>query len=207
MMKGVFFLPTLILCVLFLSCASKTQELLIDSFEGELDHKSVDYGAAQGSSALVEPAKDVKVCGEQSLKLTYELKPQGYMWVARGQNLDVKSAAKWLVEPKDIDWEKYNALSVYVYGANNGGIIAFDIKDAGGEMWRFIIADDFSGWKEISCPFSAFFVRQDWQPQTAVTNKTLDFPLMSFQFEPRLPGKGVYYFDCVKLVKLRQKPN
>jgi hypothetical protein len=66
------------------------------------------------------------------------------MWVARGYNLDVKGAACWLVEPKDIAWEKYNALSINVYGTGSGGVITLDIKDAGEEMWRFLIDDDFT---------------------------------------------------------------
>ena len=78
---------------------------------------------------------------------------------------------------------------------------AFDIKDKGQEVWRFLLDDDFTGWKEIACSLKEFFPRKDWQPETAERNEVLDFPIMSFQFEPRLPGKGTYYFDCLKLVK------
>lgn len=49
-----------------------------------------------------------------------------------------------MVEPKDIAWEKYNALSINVYGTGSGGVITLDIKDAGEEMWRFLIDDDFT---------------------------------------------------------------
>jgi hypothetical protein len=90
-----------------------------------------------------------------------------------------------------------------MYGSNSSGVIAFDLKDKGGELWRFLIDDDFSGWKEVVCPLKEFFPRGDWQPETAERNEKLDFPVTSFQFEPRLPGKGAYYFDCVKLTYIK----
>ncbi len=191
--------------VILAACSLKPAPLMLDSFEGKIDKSTVDFGAAEKSSVEVFADKDKKVCGEQSLKIVYTLRPSGYMWVARGYNLDVKGAACWEVRPEEINWSKYNAISVYMYGRNSGGVVAFDIKDAGGEMWRFLLDDDFTGWKEIICPFEQFFVRKDWQPQSAEKNEKLDFPIMSFQFEPRLPGSGVYWFDCVKLVKVSLK--
>ena len=149
----------------------------------------------------VSPDTSIKVCDAQSLKIEYELKPSGYMWIARGYNLDVKGAAAWLVKPEDVKWRSYYAVSIQMYGANSGGVIAFDLKDSGGEIWRFIIDDDFTGWKEVICPLKEFFPHKDWQPDQAVKNEIMDFPIRSFQFEPRLPGKGVYYFDCVKVIK------
>lgn len=125
------------------------------------------------------------------------------MWMARGFNLDVKGANAWEIKPEDIFWSRYNAISISMYGANTGGVIAFDIKDAQGELWRFLLEDDFDGWREVICPFKHFFDRQDWQPDDAEVNGVLDFPIVSFQFEPRLPGEGVYYFDCVKVIKTK----
>ena len=196
--------PLIIIFLLGLTgCSPSSSQLLIDSFEGELTSRTVDFGAGGGASLIVEAEKLLKVCGEQSMKLEYDLKPSGYMWVARGYNLDVKDAARWLVSPESIDWRRYSAFRFSMYGRNSSGVIAFDIRDSGGEMWRFLVDDDFKGWDEIDCPFSQFFVRGDWQPQSAERNEVLDFPIMSFQFEPRFPGKGIYYFDCVKLVRIK----
>ena len=199
-----FILIISLLTVGFMGCSSAPVEVTIDSFEGPLTKETVDYGASEGTSLKVEADTTIKMCGSQSLKIEYELKPSGYMWIARGYNLDVKGAAKWEVLPQDVKWRAYNAISLEMYGSNSGGVVAFDIKDKGGEIWRYIIDDDFTGWKEIICPFKDFFVRKDWQPDSATKNETLDFPVMSFQFEPRLPGKGVYYFDCVKLVRIKK---
>jgi hypothetical protein len=204
-MRGLYFFILWVSIIFSISCSPAPKEILIDSFEGEINSTTVDFGAKEGSSLKVEADKTFKVCGEQSLKVDYDLKPSGYMWVARGYNLDVKGAAKWLVAPQKIKWRKYDAFVIYMYGRNSEGVIAFDIKDSGGEMWRFLIDDDFRGWKEVVCPFNEFFVRKDWQPQEAERNEVLDFPIMSFQIEPRMPQKGVYYFDCIKIVKAGRK--
>lgn len=204
MRTGNIFMTGFAFFILLAGCVNAPTEVIIDSFEGPLTKETVDYGASEGTSLKVEADTTIKICGNQSLKIEYELKPSGYMWIARGYNLDVKGAAKWEVLPQDVKWRSYNAISLEMYGTNSGGVVAFDIKDKGGEIWRYIIDDDFTGWKEITCPFKDFFVRKDWQPDSATKNETLDFPVMSFQFEPRLPGKGVYYFDCVKLVRIKK---
>jgi hypothetical protein len=204
--KGSFLLISILSLILY-SCVQSQRDgkLLIDSFEGKLTPQTVDFGAGPNSSVNVMASKEVKSCGEQSIKVEYNLGHSSYMWVARGFNLDVKGAGKWKVLPHQINWKRYNAFSFYMYGSNSGGAVAFDIKDAKNEMWRYVVRDDFSGWKEIICPLEEFFPRGDWQPDNAEVNQILDFPIMSFQFEPRLPGKGVYYFDCVSLVKVKVK--
>ena len=183
------------------SCTKAPPEFLIDSFEGEISSETVDFGSSNNSSLTVVSDKEIKACGEQSLRLDFELNPSGYMWAARGYSLKIDGAAKWEASPRDIKWSKYNAFSLYMHGRNSGGVIAFDLKDSGGELWRFFLDDDRAGWKEFICPFAGFFPRRDWQPENADRNEVLDFPIMSFQFEPRIMGKGVYYFDCVKLIK------
>jgi hypothetical protein len=45
-------------------------------------------------------------------------------------------------------------------------------------------------------------VRRDWQPEGAVLNGLMDYPLTSFQFEPKDLGSGTLYADCVKFVEL-----
>ncbi len=208
MQKGGFVRYLLLFLVsgLFLFCTGCEKgpgEVLIDSFEGKISSKTVDFGSSQGSFLAVSADKKLKVCGEQSIKLQYNLKSSGYMWAARGYSLDVKEAAAWLIKPQDINWPKYNAVSLSMYGSNSAGVIAFDIKDSGGELWRFLLDDDFQGWKELICPFSGFFPRKDWQPENADSNEVLDFPIMSFQFEPRLPGKAAYNFDCIKIIRVK----
>ncbi len=192
----------LVLLSLFLGgCSTGPKEVMLDSFEGEISAQTVDFGSAEGTSLKVLADKEVKACGQQSLKIDYNLKRGGYMWIARGKGLDIAGANKWEIQPDEINWHRYNAFSIQMYGADSGAVIAFDIKDSGGELWRFLLDDDFSGWKEIVCLFDEFFPRGDWQPETAQANGELDFPVVSFQFEPRLPGERAHNFDCIKLVK------
>ena len=88
-----------------------------------------------------------------------------------------------------------------MHGENSGAMIAVDIIDDGFEYWRFIIHDNFAGWKQIICPLEGFFPRGDWQPDKADKNAELDFPIRAFQFEPRPTAKGVIYIDYVHLVR------
>jgi len=175
--------------------------VLLDSFEGILNQKTVDYGSADNSGLNIKADNELKVCGEQSLRLEYQLHPSGYMWAARGYGLDVKGAAKWEIEPTAVKWKAYDAFSIQMHGNNSGAVIAFDIKDSGGEVWRSLLDDDFTGWKEIIIPIKNFFPRSDWQPDTAEKNEVLDYPVKSFQFEPRLPGARSHNFDCIKVIK------
>ena len=205
-MKITGFLAVSLSCVLFLTAQAGAEEgkgLLLDDFEGAITggaDGTVDFGAGNGSTLQVSAATDIKNTGGQAMKAEYDAVPGGYMWIARGYGLDVKGAACWLVTPEEINWKDYNAISFYLYGRDSKGNIAFDLKDNGNEMWRFMVEDNFTGWKQIVCPFAQFFSRSDWQPNSADKNDILDFPIKSFQFEPLPESKGVLYFDTVELL-------
>ena len=200
-MRALYLFLTFVLCML-VSCNAQEKGLLIDDFEIQISggpDGTVDFGSGGGSSIEVTGAADIKYSGQQSLKVAYDAVPGGYMWIARGLDLDAKNAA-WLINPQDIDWSKFNAISFYMYGSDSKARIALDIRDNGFQIWRFMVEDDFVGWKRIVCPFNEFFVRTDWQPDKADKNAVLDFPLKSFQFEPRPEAKGTVYFDDVELI-------
>ena len=199
-MRKLIFATGLVLGVVVWACAQQGS-LLIDDFEGPVSggfDGTFDYGAGSGSTLEVAAATDIKNTGAQSIRLTYNAVAGGYMWAARGFGLDAKNAA-WLVKDTDIDWTKYNAISFYMYGSGSKAKVAFDLKDAGQELWRTVVIDDFKGWKKIVCPFKDFQVRDDWQPDTADKNLTLNFPVRSFQFEMLPEAKGVLYLDTVEL--------
>jgi len=199
MKKAIFVL----LAALFLvaGCVSQKTNLLLDDFEGSISggaQGSVDYGAGAGSAVEVTADPGIKNTGAQSLKVAFDAVSGGYMWVARGFGLDSKHT-DWLVQPQAINWKKYDAITFFMYGSDSKARIAFDIKDSGNELWRFMLDDNFTGWKQIVCPLNEFFARGDWQPDNADKNAQLNFPVKSFQFEPRPPAKGVLYFDTVEL--------
>ena len=183
-------------------CFAQENNLLIDDFEVDISsgpNGTVDFGGGNGSMVVVTAATDIKHTGSQSLKVTYNAVRGGYIWVARGFGLDAKNAT-WLRKPEDIDWNKYKAMSFYMYGSDSKTKVAFDIKDSGNEIWRFITEDDFKGWKQIICPFDQFSTRSDWQPESSDKNGQLNFPIKSYQFEPLPEAKGVLYFDAVELI-------
>jgi len=201
--KGMKRICGILLAVLFLTagCTGQKQNLLLDDFEGTFSgglEGTFDYGAGAGSSVEIFADMQVTNSGAQSLKVSFDAVSGGYMWIARGFGLDSKNT-DWLVKPQDIKWKNYDAFTFYMYGSGSKTKVAFDIKDSGNELWRFMVEDNFTGWKQIVCPFGEFFARGDWQPDNADKNAVLNFPVKSFQFEPRPIAKGTLYFDTVEL--------
>jgi len=197
-------MKNLLITAVFLAltgCGMKEQTLLVDDFEGHLSHQTVDFGSGNGSQVNVEDSSEIVHSGKQSLKVDYTAVSGGYMWVARGYRLDVPQAAQWSKKPQDIAWKRYKGIAFYLYGEAKGAEIAFDIKDAKGEIFRSMITDDTPGWRRVVCLFSGFVSRSDWQPANAAVDRVLDFPVMSFQFEAKTPGKGVFYVDTVELLR------
>jgi len=202
MKKAIFVITALVLFAAGI-CLAEEDNLLVDDFEILVSagpEGTVDFGSGNGSSVEVTKGTDIKNSGNQSLKVVYDAAAGGYIYVARGTGLDAKNA-NWSINPADIKWQEYSAISFYIYGSDSKAKIAFDIKDNGGEIWRFITEDNFKGWKRIVCSFDKFIVRDDWQPQDADKNEKIDFPIKIFQFEPLPESKGTLYFDTVELVK------
>ncbi|MFA4990246.1 MAG: carbohydrate binding domain-containing protein [Candidatus Omnitrophota bacterium] len=201
-MKKIFLAIALVLGVTGFCLAA--EDLLIDDFEitavSTGPEGTVDFGAGNGSAVNVSAATDIKNTGEQSLKVDFDAGNGGYIYVARGKGLDARNA-NWPIEPEDIQWQEYKGFSFYLYGTDSKAKIAFDIKDNGDELWRFVVVDDFKGWKKVVCNFDKFVVRDDWQPGTADKNAKIDFPIKIFQLEPLPSAKGTLYFDTVALVK------
>ena len=198
------FIITLAVILFFSSlCFAQGEGLLLDDFEGAICgglDGTVDFGSGNGSSVDLTASTDITHSGKQSLKVIFDAVPDGYMWVARGFGLDANNAG-WLVKPEEIKWNEFSAISFYMYGSDSKAKVALDVKDNGGEIWRFMAEDNFKGWKQIVCPFKDFVVRDDWQPDNADKNGTLDFSLRSYQFEPRPEAKGTLYFDDVELIR------
>lgn len=185
---------------IFKTNGSKDGSLMLDSFGGELGLSTVACGASSDSSILVEPDTKIKSCGKQSMKVIYNLSKTGNVHCAKGYGLEVPKS-RWEISFETVDWLGYGAFSIQFYG-NNSGEVAFDLLDNGGEIYRFMILDNFKGWKEIIIPFSALKPLSDFHQQKAHGNNQIDLPIKAFQLEPMTSGKGSFNVDCVKLVKL-----
>ncbi len=202
-MKKTIYLILVLVFVCFTLSFAASEDLLIDGYEVNISggpDGTVDFGSGNGSTVEVSASKDILSSGSQSLKVDYDAVPGGYIWIARGSGLDAKNAT-WLRDPQGIDWVQYKAIAFYMHGNDSKAQVAFDVKDSGGEIWRFIVDDNFKGWKQVVCPFGSFSVRSDWQPDSADKNDKMDFPLKSYQFEPLPESKGTLYFDDVELLK------
>ncbi|MDD5492716.1 MAG: carbohydrate binding domain-containing protein [bacterium] len=208
------FVSLVILVMLSLGAVNSfaADSLLLDSFEGEIIPAgitsgsmsgNVDYGSGGGSSVEVYADDADKVDGKQSLKVVFFAMPGGWIWIARGYNIDVKGAGAWNVRPQDIKWDKYNAISFWMKGTKSGKQLAFDIIDAKKEYFRYLVQDDSDIWKQVIIPFKSFEARTDWQPNNATKNKTIDFPIMTYQFEPRPKNEGEWSFDKVELINVK----
>ncbi|HNX81015.1 MAG TPA: carbohydrate binding domain-containing protein [Candidatus Omnitrophota bacterium] len=201
MKKLLFAFSLVVVCAAWAFAAEKSVQL--DDFEGVISggaEGTVDFGAGNGSAVEVTATPEQAHGGKQSLKVVYDAVSGGYMYIAKGTKLDAKKA-DWKVKPEDVNWKEFNAISVWVFGADSKETVAIDVKDNGGEIWRSTFVDDFKGWKQIAILFNEFKARDDWQPDSADKNGTLDFPVRSYQFEPLTPGKGVLYFDDVEIIQ------
>lgn len=177
--------------------------LIIDSFEGQLiggPAATVDYGSGSGAKVDIYPSKNPVIHGKQSLKIVYDASQGGYMWIARGYNLTIPTAAQWKTPPSKIKWDNYDAFCFFIYGNATNNEIAIDLIDNGKEYCRYTIKDDTQGWKEIIIPFNEFKTRTDWQPDSATRNNIMDFPINAFQFEPK-EATGEVFIDKVYLRK------
>ncbi len=182
-------------CVAPVFAQPQTQKtFLIDGFEGPITAgQTIDVSASSGSFVSVSADTQEKHGGAQSLKVDFDAPAGGTIRIARGYGLDVKGAAAWSSEPEKIAWTNYAAISFYLKGTGAGGQIAFDLKDAGGKSFRFMVKDDSRDWRLVVCPFDQFSSGDDG---------TLDFPIKSFQFEPIAVSHGTFYVDDVSLEPL-----
>jgi hypothetical protein len=192
----------------YVSSISK-DSVLVESFEGKIGADTVDYGSSENSSMIVKASTKASKCGRQSVELKYDLKPYGYVYFAKGYGLhhrkDTNSwgggRSGWIVPPEKISWKDYEAFSIALKGKGVGKV-AIDLKDSGGELWRYTLHVDTPQWKKFTIPFDDLAVRRDWQPESAVLNKYIDYPFNSFQIEPKKLGSGTLYADCVQFVEL-----
>lgn len=187
-----------------ISAQETSRVFLLDDFEGDITTGfagTVDVAAENGARVEVSADTQNKVSGEQSLKIVYEAVTGGEIHVGRGYQLDAKAAGQWTDVPEEINWQQYGALSVWMLGEGQEAVIAFDIKDARGKVFRFLLMDDQTGWKQEICPFDQFKpVDGEWvsTPEEGFPV----FPLMSFQLKPMAIAQGTILVDAVSLEPL-----
>ncbi|MFG1667314.1 glycoside hydrolase family 3 N-terminal domain-containing protein [Streptomyces sp. Y7] len=102
------------------------------------------------------------------------------------------------------DWSAHQGIRLWWDGQDNGRKIAFELKDGGAdgeasELWTTSFTDDFSGWKQIELPFTAFTYRTDYQPVGGIDH--ILGLTESWGYSVTLPAgtKGEFAMDGVEL--------
>jgi hypothetical protein len=72
------------------------------------------------------------------------------------------------------DWSQSSALTLWVYGRATGHSFLVQVYDAGSERWESRFPVNFSGWQQISIPFSGMTAASR-QPPTARVDGVRDF--------------------------------
>ncbi|MFJ8086011.1 glycoside hydrolase family 3 protein [Streptomyces sp. NPDC096205] len=136
----------------------------VDRFEGEVPFADPPVGGlfTWGSDTDDHPALTLRARpdapeGDKVLSGTYDISGWG------GFTHDFAFA-----EPAH-DWSAHKGVRLWWEGHGTGRSIAFELKDGGAngeasELWTTSFADDFTGWKQIELPFTAFTYRTDYQP-------------------------------------------
>ena len=106
------------------------------------------------------------------------------------------------------DWSRYDGLRFWFYGTNSGN--RFRSKSSTTGSWKILgdsaeryyqrFTEDFSGWKQISLPFSLFQRRTDFQPGGAPADGLNLTEVSGFAFNlPAVASPTLYYVDQVEL--------
>ncbi|MGI5514853.1 glycoside hydrolase family 3 protein [Streptomyces sp. CA-106131] len=102
------------------------------------------------------------------------------------------------------DWSAHKGIRFWWDGQNNGKKIAFEIKDGGAngeasELWTTSFNDDFTGWKQIEIPFTAFTYRTDYQPVGGIDHVLGLTQMWGYALTLPVGVKGQFAMDDVEL--------
>jgi hypothetical protein len=98
------------------------------------------------------------------------------------------------------DWSASSALTLWVYGRATGHSFLVQVYDAGHERWESRFPVSFSGWQQITIPFSELKAAS-WQPPTATVDGVRDFSgVTGMALAPSDgAGSGVVNLDTLEL--------
>jgi hypothetical protein len=140
--------------------AAATAGSSIDSFDST-DTSAWKPFASSGSSIAKTRVADHASSSGASLQMTYTVASGGYAGLER-----------LFSSPQN--WSNQTAINLWVYGAGTGHKFLVQVYDAGRERWESRFTVDFTGWRNITLPFSAM-TAASWQPSSATANHVQDF--------------------------------
>ena len=103
------------------------------------------------------------------------------------------------------NWASYDAFTFWFYGQNSGLSYQAEVFDGGSdadhaERWDYNFTDDFTGWRQIIIPFSAFNFATDFQPYP--DDGILNLTTMWGWVFPLPIGASAFYLDNVAVTNL-----
>jgi hypothetical protein len=116
---------------------------------------------AGGGGTISAQASSVRATsGLMSMKLSYTLPSGGYAGVEK-------------LMPTPANWSGASALTMSVYGAGTGHRFHIQVYDAGNERWEYVFTVGFTGWQQVTIPFSSF-AHAGFQVAGAQVNNVFD---------------------------------
>ena len=142
------------------TAAAQSGGTMIDSFEG--GNASGWTPFMTGGSSISSASAPLHADGAStSTEITYSVVTGG----SAGLERDFSTPQ---------DWSASSALTLWVYGRSTGHSFLVQVYDAGHERWESRFPVNFSGWQQITIPFSGL-TAASWQPPTATVDGVRDF--------------------------------
>ena len=112
------------------------------------------------TTTLVEDSDPLAVPCQSGSTHLLQLDASVVGWGGMTHAFENETVDTWITQ----DWSSYEGVSFWVYGHNTGATLLFEIQDnrnpdsttSDAEIWSYSFPDDFSGWKYVEVPFSAF---------------------------------------------------
>jgi hypothetical protein len=121
-----------------------------------------DWKAFMGSGGNIShrTSSSRATTGTLSMKMMYAVTTGGYAGLEK-------------TLPTPANWSAASALTMSVNGLNTGHKFRIQIYEAGGERWEYSFPVNFTGWKEVTIPFTSF-ARAGYQVSGAQVNSVFD---------------------------------
>jgi hypothetical protein len=166
--------------------AAEGGHTMIDSLEGNTAGSWTPF--MTGGSSIISARAPLHADGAStSTEITYVVVPGG-------------SAGLEHLFSTPQDWSASSALTLWVYGRGTGHSFLVQVYDSGQERWESHFTVDFSGWHQVSIPFSGM-TAASWQPPTARVDGVRDFEgVTGIALAPSAgAGSGVVNVDTLAL--------
>lgn len=99
--------------------------------------------------------------------------------------------------PRSMDWTEMKTLNLWIDGSAAGEVFYIKLVDRGHEEFMYLLVDNWKGWKRISIPLDKFHSRVDWQPENAMVNRKIDYPLKTLHIVNFYNSKATLVVDDI----------